>query len=271
MKTSVLRPGLLVSLKTSLRGGVAYQRVDIEGAHKVGEALVSRWETTKEIPDPVEFEAATKARSKARSVVAGVCAPSAFGLLCPQAKEEDLSKAIEGARFIAEAFNASARLSRVEVYVMVGRIAQDDVEAARAIASEGRELLDDMRSGIAAADVDKIRQAASQARALGSMLSEDVAGKVSAAVEQARKAAREIVKRVGTSGDREAARVETLGVSAIEAARFAFLDTDEAGQVEATAPESRGLDLLPADAAGGETRQTTTANNTLPLFGGLEV
>lgn len=249
MKTAVLKPGYLVSLRTNLRGGVNYQRIDIEADHTTDEgARRARWETKREIPDPEEFKRATEARGKARALVARACCQSAFGLLCPTSNEGELFDAIEAARAIADAHNAEAKLSYIGVNVLVGRIASDDAEAARAIASEIRELLDQMRQGIAEADPAAIREAANKARALGGMLSTEVAGKVSAAIIEARTAAREITARVQKAGETAATVVAECSTQRIDSARFSFLDLEdgEQGAVTAEAPAGRGIDLEPA-------------------------
>lgn len=252
MKTSVLKPGFLVSLKTSLRGNVTYRRQDIESEYTTDAgAIRAKWETEKEIADPNEFKAGTEARSEARAAVAKVCAYSPnFGFLCPLEKENELDAAIEIARGIAREFNATANLSQLVVSVITGRIAQDDAEAARAIGNEIRELLDAMRAGIAAADPGAIREAANKARNLGSMLSADVAGQVSAAIVQAREAARAITRRVEKAGERAADVVAELQTNRISAARFAFLDIDGAEaerEMESIAPAGRGIDLAPEE------------------------
>ena len=258
MKASTLKPGLLVSLKTTVRGGVSYRKVDLEAPHEVNGAQVAKWETTREISDPEEFEHATKARGAARSAITAACCASSFGLLCPTARESALEGAIVEARAIVDAFNAGATCSHVDVYVLVGRVAQDDAEAARAIGSEVRELLDAMRAGIAAASPEAIREAANKARKLGAMLSADVAGQVSAAIVEARTAARAIVSRVEKAGEQAAAVVAECSTRRLDEARFAFLDLDE-GEPTASpeAPAGRGIDLetAPAMSAGpGESR-----------------
>lgn len=248
MTTSVLRPGLLVSLKTTVKGGVNYQRVDLEKDHETEDgARRARWETVRTIPDPEEFERATQARANARAIVAAVCVNSAFGLLCPNSKEEELWAAVERARDVVESFNRSASLSRLGVYVLVGRIAQDELEAVRAIRAEVTELLDRMQAGIRAADPEAIRDAATKARQLGAMLTDEAAGKVSEAVLEARRAAREITRRVEKSGEQAAKVIGELSMKAIDGARFAFLDLDATGApVESEAPQVHALDLAPA-------------------------
>ena len=58
-----IRPGMLVSCKTRVRGGVQYQREDL-GSHQEGEAEISEWKTTRNISDKEELERAVKVRSQ---------------------------------------------------------------------------------------------------------------------------------------------------------------------------------------------------------------
>src|SRR5574341_1250366 len=123
MLTSTLKPGLLVSMKTSIKGGADYLRAEIERDHTTenGER-VAKWETTRTIRDPAEYERAIQVRGKARSAIIGACNQTSFGLLCPEARAAELQTAIEVARIIADEFNATAQYSSVEVYVLAGRI-----------------------------------------------------------------------------------------------------------------------------------------------------
>lgn len=243
MTTMTIRPGLLVSLKTSLSGGVSYRRIDLDASAedsgvqelKTGEdfdaalqASVARWETTRRIEDPDEHKRATVARGKASALIRAVCIRSAFGLLCPTIGEPELDAALVEAQKIVSEFNESARFSQIKIYVLKGRIADNDVEAAKAIASEVRDLLAQMRDGIAGADVEAIREAANRANKLGGMLGAEQAEQVDAAVSAARKAARALVKRVQKEGEQVEAVLAEISTSAIDKARFAFLDTDDA-------------------------------------------
>lgn len=222
-----LRPGLLLSLKTSIKGGVMYDRQEIEAEHltEQGEKR-ARWETTKTIEDPVEHELAVKVRGKCRSVITALCVQSEFGLLCPVTKEGELDGAVDAARKLAGEFNAQAKTCRVEVYCLSGRIAPDDVEAARAIASEVRALLKSMENGIKSGSVEEIREAARKAKGVGQMLSGDVQAKVNDAVKQARIAASEIARRVVKDAEPLERVVTELRTEAIMSARFDFLDLD---------------------------------------------
>lgn len=247
MKTSVLKPGLLVALSTSLKGGITYQRVDIETDHVTAEgARVARWETKRHIDDPEAFDRATELRGRIRSMITSACCQSSFGLLCPTSEERALEEAIKTARALAIDHNATDAQTKVEVYVLIGRIAQDDAEAARAIAAEMRELLTDMQEGIREADPERIREAANKARGMEGMLSPEVAGQVSQAIMEARKAARELVRRVGKAGEEAAGVITELSTQRVKAARFAFLDVEERAQeIEREAPAGRGVDLNP--------------------------
>lgn len=238
---STLRPGLLVSLRTQLTGNVRYAKRTIEGEHITDDgAQKARWETERTVSDPVEHENGIKARSKARSVIAGVCSFSAFGLLCPESEADELDSAVAVARRIADDFNASASLTRLTVHVMTGRIAPDDVEAVKAINSEVRELMAEMEIGIERIDVKMIREAAGRAQALGAMLSTDAAAKVQIAVDAARKAARKLVK----AGDQAATEIDRGALRKLEEMRTSFLDLDgTTGDMEVPVESGRAFDL----------------------------
>lgn len=235
-----LRPGLLVSLNTSVRGNVAYQKVELEGAHvnEDGEQT-ARWETTRVITDLAEHEAAAKIRGTIRTMITRQCAVSAFGLLCPEQNAASLREAIAEARDMADAFNDGAQLTRISVNVLYGRIAADDVEAIRAIASEIRSLMDDMESGLKSLDVKAVRDAAQKAKGIGDMLSPDAKGRLDVAITAARSAARKIVK----AGDEVAIEVDRFTLAKIDMARSSFLDLDEAEPVQAPEFEGRAIDL----------------------------
>lgn len=246
MQVSTLRPGLLVSLKTSLSGNVHYATLDIERDHigTAGERR-ARWETLRVIQDPSEHEEAVQLRGKCRSLIIAHCAPSSFGLLCPESSQESLDVAIAAARDIAAAFNRRAKLTRISVHVIAGRIASDDIEAVRAINSEVRDLLTAMDEGLQRLDAKAVREAADKARAIGAMLSPYAAEQVRKAIEVARSAARRIVK----AGEEAAIEIDTATLRTIRQSRTAFLDMDDEFQgedVERGVPATgRAVDLEP--------------------------
>lgn len=242
---TTLRPGLLVSLRTSVVGNVKYTRRVITPEHVTDAGTQEAvWETERVVDDHIEHEAAKKARNTARGIIAKVCATSAFGLLCPEAESDMLDRAIAEASTIADAFNDSARLSRVYVYVITGRIAADDVEAVKAINSEVRELLEEMERGTKNLEVKTIRDAAARAKDLGSMLSPDAAVRIQLAIDAARGAARKIV----AAGEQAAQEIDQSAIRKIREARTAFLDLDDAKPVAAPAAAARAVDLAPTEA-----------------------
>jgi hypothetical protein len=242
LKVSTIRNGLLVSLRTSLAGNVHYEAQVIENDHidPITGARRARWETERVIADPAEHEAAVKARGKARSLIVSVCTASAFGLLCPEGDADKLDEAMREARLIAEEFNANAKLTRVSVNILVGRIAADDVEAVRAINSEVRDLLSQMERGLRNADAGTIREAANKAKALSTMLSPQAAKRAQVAIEAARIAARKIVK----AGESAALEIDTAAIEAVRTGRLAFLDLDDDGQpIEAPVSRAAAVDF----------------------------
>lgn len=256
LKSDTLRPGLLVSFKSSISGGINYIKETIESEHMVeGVGEKARWETTRTIADPAEYARAQKTREKASSLVRSACAKSAFGLLCPEADADKLATAIREANRLATEFNATAQLSRLSVFVITGRIAPDDVEAVRAINSEIKDLMTLMAEGIDKLDVKKVREAASKSKQIATMLPADMQARVQLAVETARDAARKIVK----AGEDAAVEIDQSAIRKIREQRVAFLDLTDTGDVAMPAQQGRAVDLAPvAEVKAPKKRQRTT-------------
>lgn len=239
MTISTLRPGLLVSLKTSTRGNVSYDKQDLE--HKRNAKTdFTKWQTGRTIADVKEFERAKKTMSAATLPIRQICVWSAHGWLCPEADRDDLDAAVRECRRIISEFNETAKITRLDVYVMVGRVAADDVEAVRSINKEVRDLMESMESGLKNLDVKTVRDAANKAKQLGQMLSPDAQGRVATAIGLARTAARKIVK----AGDEAAMEIDRRAIRKITEQRTTFLDMDdEPVTVEKTKARVRAVDL----------------------------
>jgi len=242
LKPSTLRPGLLVSLKTALTGNVRYVKTDI--AHVVKDATDKLiWETQRYIEDKAEHERAVKARSKARAYVTGVCAKSAFGLLCPESQSDQLEIALADARRIADEFNATAQITRIDVFAMIGRVEQNDVEAVRAINSEVRDLLAEMSAGLENFQVDRIRDAANKARDVKQMLTPAAQTKVQEAIDAARQAARDIKSRIKKAGEEAVLEIDRQAIETIAKASVGFVDLEDADTIAAPTQEGAAVDL----------------------------
>lgn len=192
---TTLKPGLLVSLKTTITGNVSYFRKTIEGEHVTANGeLRASWETEKKVLNAAEHDLAKKARADARNAISAACSISAFGLLCPVDNEAKLKEAIGKAQDIVNSFNQTATLSEIALYVIVGRIADDDADAEKAINSEVLDLLMEMDAGLEAKDVKATRDACNKARYLLAMLTEAPARALQGAIDASREAASKIVK-----------------------------------------------------------------------------
>ncbi len=240
MQVSTIRPGLLVSMRTGLRGNVSYSTRVVEEDHIEDDgSRRAAWETNRMIELPGEHEEAVKVRGKARSLITAVCSPSSFGLLCPEAMRDKLTIAIDMARAVITDFNERATVTRASLHVIIGRVASDDVEAIRAINSEVRDLLTAMEDGLKKLDVDAVREAANKARSLSAMLSPEAAGRAQKAIDVARSAARQIVK----AGETAAVEIDEATFRTITQARAAFLDLDDAAEIQEPTVTGRAIDL----------------------------
>lgn len=247
IQKTTLRPGLLVGLNTSIIGNVSYQQQTIEADHLTAEgAREAEWNTRRKVADAAEMDEADKLRSKARTLITGVCAKSAFGIICPEDKADKLEKVVAEARAIAEEFNSRARITRIRVNVICGRISPSDEVAMKAINGEIRDLIDEMQAGVRAMDVEAIRAAALKAKSVGQMLSTEAQAQIESAIQAARSTATAINK-AGETASRE---VDKVTLARLAEARTAFLDLDEpTTQVAAPVAEARAVDFEPMEEA----------------------
>lgn len=239
---TTLRPGFLVSLKTSITGNVKYAKniLTADTLDKEVGSLYSKWETERTVRNAAEQEAATKVRSKVRTLISSPCSLSSFGLLCPDIAKPDLDKAVADARKLADDFNKTATVTRLTVHIMAGKIAPDDVEAIRAINSEVTDLIDTMKTGLETLDVSAVREAANRVKQLGAMLNPTAQAQIQIAVDAARSTARRIV----SAGEQAAQEIDRRTLQTLAETRTAFLDIDqEQREIAAPAVTARALDL----------------------------
>jgi hypothetical protein len=218
-------PGILVALKTSVRGGVEYVRSDIE---RSDQGHVKEWHTKRFMEDPEERKQATELVNKLSNSIARLCVRTTFGLLCRTDREAELDEAIRAVRSEVREWNATTRYSTVHLNAVKGRIADNDEEAIRAIVEEATELLDRMERGLTDADVKVIRDAAGRAKKLAAMMTPEAAGHIESALEAARDAARAIVRKSGELDARVADAMIAVEAEAFSKARFTFLEAAEA-------------------------------------------
>src|SRR5512139_1299844 len=145
-----VKPGTLVSLKTHIGGGnVRYRKQDIEYEHIAADGtLQSRWDTTKTVIDPDEQKRASQVVGKARYLITKLCAESRHWLLCPVENTEALDAAVIAARALVDDFNAAALYTRIELDVVRGRVAADDVETARSVFAATERFLGEMQEAL---------------------------------------------------------------------------------------------------------------------------
>jgi hypothetical protein len=239
---------LLVSLSTTIKGGVSYRKRTTEAEQVIGNTAVASWETTRTVADVEDHAKAVVARGKARNAITRVCSATSFGLMCPQSDEGALTQGIALARAFAADHNSVATSTRVDVYVIVGRVAATDQEAIASIGFETRNILEAMERAVRAADPQAIREAADKARELSGILTPDASEKVSAAIAEVRKIARDVVRRVGKAGETAASVVDGLKLEALQSARFAVLDLlgeSESIDIEPIAEAGRAVDFEP--------------------------
>ena len=254
-----LRPGVLVGLKTAIKGdNVTYDKTVLEAEH-VDEAgqLVGSWQTDKTVADAAEYARAVEVRSKARNLVTGICAKSDFGYLCPDDKLEALETAIAKAEQICEEFNLTARITEINFNTLKGRIATDDDKAIRAIKGELTELLDAMDDGFKRLDVKAVRAVVKKAKSLGTMLAPDVQKRL----EEYLGEVRAVAIKVNAAGEQAATVLSEEVLKGLANSRTAFLDIDGGAEIKDTTVAGRTVDLDP-DVAQASAEYVAAATDT---------
>jgi len=239
-----IRPGVLVSVKTSHAGNRSYQKKEIERPHRTDDGVErSRWDTVRIVFDPDEAKEASQVASRARYLITRLCADTAHGPLCPMDRREELYEAIKEARELVEKFNETSVFSRVEVNVICGEIVADDVMAARALFSETEKFMTQMQEGLEQLDVKKVRAACNKLLDVGQMLSPEASTTAALAVNTARAACRKIV----AAGEQAAIEIDQKAIETIGLARNSFLDfnLDDGAVAVEREHAPRGLDFEP--------------------------
>jgi hypothetical protein len=246
LRISTIRPGVLVSLKTTLTGNVRYFTTDIEREHLLdnGQTSEAEWNTRRITLDKEEHELAVKTRSKCRSLVTGVCTAGNF-LMCRQDRRDELEKAIAEAEALARSFNTTATVTRLGFYVGLTEVAPDDARWIAMVNSEVRDLLDAMAQGVKNLDADAIRKAANTAQSVGKTLTPEAQEKLQSSIDAVRKQARAFVK----AGETAASTIDAAVMQTLTESRTAFLELEPVAEVAAPEAEGRGVDFTPVSSA----------------------
>ncbi len=225
-----VRPGLLVTLSTKIRGGVIRGREVLEHRTKQDGADYERAETEREILKPEEYAEAKSVARRARTLIEGACAWTAFGLICPTESEELLDQRIAEAQVLCDAYNEISTHSRVRFATMRGAIAEDAKEAIETVTEELKDLLFDLDAALKDGDLKEVRDLNRRTREMGKMLEQEseAKGQLDKAIKASRALARAIVKKVEKGGEELEAVLSDEKVAAnlrpIAVARFAFGD-----------------------------------------------
>lgn len=244
MKARLLKPSFIVGLSSSVRGGIAYNREELENKTEGG-TEISKWNTTRTIDDKEEYEKAIKIRGKACSLIRSLCHHTGHYLFCPLEKEAELDVAIEEAKALVEKTNADLVYSRIDIFPIKLEFVNDEKEVARMMRAEVTELIEEMQKGINSLNATDIRAAANKARELSGALDENQSKVLGEAIAQARTAARAIVKRIEKQGEKAEVVLAEIKQNELVKARTAFLD------LSAEEEETEALPIVDAGRVAG--------------------
>lgn len=231
-----LRESVLIVLNTRMVGGIKYQREEL-GQKVEDKTEMTEWKTLKIVDDVDETKLAIITRSKMRSLVTRHCKPTVMGLVCTKDNEAELDKGLQEAEELAREFNEKAKTCRLGVIGVKFDVQSDNEQAARVIAGQIKQVVEDLSAAIKEADVIKIREVLASARGLDDLLPDKQGGiALSEAMRAARVAATTIKREVEKKArDIEDVRQE-LDLTPIESARAFFLDFSDDVDAGAAVP-----------------------------------
>ena len=225
MERRIIKPSILVGLKSTISGGIKYDRVDLERARIDNNGTeMAKWETTRLIDNKDEYDEAVKVRGKAVSNIRRLCHAFDLGLVCPMEKVEELETAIRESKEIVREFNRDSIYSKINIFPSTWEARDNGEDAVRQLSAEVMELIEEMQTGINSFNVAGIRKAANKARQLAGVWEREPEDMLNDAIKQARKAARMFVKRVEKEGEQAEAVLAEVKRNDLEKARVAFLD-----------------------------------------------
>lgn len=212
------------------------------------ESVTVRTTSETTIINPLEHEAAKKLGGQIGYMLRRMGTRIVDGVIAfPIRTEEAFDSEHDKARDMARAFNSSSTHWKVLVnaFKLDASSPADEEIMARKVAYEVQQLMAEMKSALDSLDVDRIREVATEAKAKALAIAPGVQqGALYAAVESARKAATKASRDLKDKGKQIELIRRELDTSAIESARFMFLELAVPEEVDASQPgvQSSGID-----------------------------
>jgi hypothetical protein len=245
MERRIIKPSILVGLKSTISGGIKYNRTDLERSRVDDNGTErAKWETTRLIDNKEEYEEAVKVRGKAVSNIRRLCTPFELGLVCLVDRIEELEEAIVESKQMVREFNDKSTYSRINIFPSTWEARDNGEDAVRQLSAEVAKIIEEMQTGIDNFDVKNIRKAANKARSLAGVLEKEQEDILNEAISQARKAARMFVKRIEKEGERAEAVMAEVRRNELTKARVTFLDYSEEKEEETTSEDNQPTPIV---------------------------
>lgn len=243
MQSFKVRPGIFPNIRTSVIDKyygatdkdhqVLVDRIRADGCSE------RKTQNTTVRVDPEEWDLATKARSKARSLVVSVCAKTPWGLIADLDREDELAGAFLMARAQVDDFNAESTHYEVKASWFPGITTGTDASEAANVRVEVIDMVNRLDAALKSADVRNIRKiCGDELRQVNMLLDPDIEQHkaVKALIRRAQETARALVKAGEDNADAVVEVLRDADMSPVAAARAQFATAPVS--VPAAVPES---------------------------------
>jgi len=159
IKIDTIPPGFLVISKIEMRGGIHYERDDVDEYFEDDIRKIKEWNTKSIIDDVDERAEAIKTISTMRRTIGAICANTKVGMLCPAEKKTQLYEAVTEIKELAKEFNSTASTVEISPWFGIAKVKEDNQTVIEAIAGQVAEVCTRVDEALTISDLAALRKA----------------------------------------------------------------------------------------------------------------
>lgn len=157
-----IEPCILVRDRITVDRGVSYIRRDLSATPGDDGSEDATWFTDRHYKNKEETKQANNTYMKARNRIRQVCLSTDIGFICPLSRKEELAAAIQESKEIADDFNRTAKVCRVNHIVVCTMIEPENKDAEQLINETVHSIGQSIKAAVANLDFKTARGAVKQ-------------------------------------------------------------------------------------------------------------
>jgi hypothetical protein len=184
-----LRPGLLVVVDISRRGGCSYRHENESVAKTESGAQVKSYNGIVTLDDPAEYSVGTTLCSSVKYRFSKLGAHIPVGIIVPLSRFEDVATLDRACQAEVKAFNDVARFTRIDYTTLTFKITGENVRALERMLDELSQGLGDLEKALASLEPQEMRDVLQRMSGYVEMLPDEAAAVLQTTLSEAKKTA----------------------------------------------------------------------------------